>query len=101
MSLVRGAGLGGLAPPARGALGRRTALGLERLDELRSVAPDVVHQPRHRVDVELEVVVRLEERQQLARVRRFRVEPAVPGGLGDDDRHAVVEVGQGLVRSRR
>ena len=79
---------------------RRLAQVSERLDELGSVAPDVVD-VADGVDLERDVLVRDQQAEELARIRRGRVQPAVPGVLGDDDRHPVVQVGQGLVRRRR
>src|SRR6185436_9245263 len=61
---------------------RRARLGgdrgeVDRLDELRTVVPDVVHEVSNGLDPERDLVRRLEERLELARLVDLRVQPEV------------------------
>ena len=63
----------------------------ERHDQLGAVAPHVVDEALDRVDLELDVLVRDEQAEELAVIPWRRVEPAIPGVRIDDHRHPVVQ----------
>ena len=74
---------------------------VDRLEQLRPVVPDVVHEVADRPDPERDLVGRLEQRLELAPDRRCRgSSQRSQASLGHDDRHPIVEVGHLVVRAR-
>jgi len=77
---------------------------VDRLDELGPVVSNAVDARTHAVGIERIFLGRHEETVELGQVGGLgqgRVEPAVPGRFGNDDRHAVVDRPHEVVRTRR
>src|SRR3954451_13974816 len=79
---------------------RRTRLDrgeVDRLDELRAVVSDAVHEVGDRFDRERDLVARLEQRPETVEVG-IGVQPLAPGLVRQNDWHSVVKAAHLLVR---